>query len=99
MENSKEKIDRLLQFLLIIRVVRIAHTGYVSMSNGCGGYNLIHRLVIENYLGRKLKSRDIVHHKDGNKLNNRLENLEVMTQSRHVNIHRQDLLAGRGYGK
>lgn len=46
-----------------------------------------HRLVMEKFLGRKLERYEIVHHKDGNKRNNSLENLEVMTLSEHSRIH------------
>lgn len=54
-----------------------------------------HRVVAENALGRKLLRREIVHHKDGNIHNNDPSNLEVMTQSQHINEHRDDLMAGR----
>lgn len=29
-----------------------------------------HRLIMEEYLGRKLRPDEVVHHKDGNKQNN-----------------------------
>lgn len=32
--------------------------------------------------------REIIHHKDGDKLNNSIENLEVMTQAEHVRLHK-----------
>lgn len=46
-----------------------------------------HRRVAEETLGRPLKPGEIVHHKDGDKSNNRPENLEVMTQSEHIREH------------
>lgn len=46
-----------------------------------------HRRVAEVMLGRPLKSDEIVHHKDGDKSNNRPENLEVMTRAEHIREH------------
>lgn len=51
------------------------------------GYVLLHRVVLENHLGRLLDKSEVVHHKDGNKLNNSVDNLEVLTQSEHAKIH------------
>lgn len=49
-----------------------------------------HRLVMEQFLGRKLLPNEVIHHKDGNGLNNALENLELMEQSEHQNEHLMD---------
>lgn len=43
-----------------------------------------HRYIIEQYLGRKLIRNEVVHHKDGNKANNDIENLELTTLSEHT---------------
>ena len=47
----------------------------------------VHRLEIEKFLGRKLLSSEIVHHKDGNKLNNKINNLQILSRSEHAKIH------------
>lgn len=46
-----------------------------------------HRVVMERHLGRTLGRREIVHHRDGDRLNNSIDNLEVMTQSEHMALH------------
>lgn len=51
------------------------------------GYVLLHRVIMENYLGRLLNSNEIVHHKDGNKHNNTLSNLELMDSKEHNRMH------------
>jgi hypothetical protein len=47
-----------------------------------------HRYVMEQYLGRPLSRYEVVHHKDGNKRNNDINNLEVMDLSQHSKHHR-----------
>ena len=48
---------------------------------------LEHRYVMEQKLGRKLHSTEIVHHRDHNPLNNHLDNLELTTRSIHMALH------------
>ena len=70
-----------------------------------------HRLVIEEHLRKEgcvdylapvdgypdlyLSKNFIVHHKDENKLNNKIDNLEVMTLSQHTRLHQKDLCLHR----
>lgn len=55
-------------------------------------YILEHRLVMEKMIGRFLESNEVVHHKDGNRLNNSPENLHLFSENRHHLAHE---LAGR----
>jgi|SRR3990167_9542446 len=58
---------------------------YISVN---GKQVLEHRYVIEQKLGRPLKSHEVVHHKDGNKLNNNPNNLEVVNGiGKHNGMH------------
>ena len=46
-----------------------------------------HRLIMEQHLGRKLTSSEIIHHIDHNKLNNSLNNLQMTTIKEHSRHH------------
>jgi DNA-directed RNA polymerase specialized sigma24 family protein len=47
----------------------------------------VHRLVVEEHLGRPLTSDEVVHHIDHNPLNNDISNLKVMTRAEHLVHH------------
>ncbi|SDW23470.1 HNH endonuclease signature motif containing protein [Paenibacillus sp. PDC88] len=71
--------------------VKLSTQGYVLVkdpaSTRSDGYTLGHRLVMERFLGRKLLSYEDVHHIDGNKNNNRIENLKVLVRTEHMRHH------------
>lgn len=46
-----------------------------------------HRFVMQQHLGRSLQFNECVHHINGNKKDNRLENLEVISRSEHTKNH------------
>jgi endogenous inhibitor of DNA gyrase (YacG/DUF329 family) len=62
--------------------------GYLYIKVGPSKYELLHRLMLQYKLGRKLKDGESSHHINGDKLDNRTENLCVFdSNSSHVNYH------------
>ena len=57
--------------------------GYPTFASGMS----IHKAVVQNKIGRKLRSGEVVHHNDGNKSNFRKSNLSVMSRSFHSRLH------------
>lgn len=52
------------------------------------GYMGEHRLVMEKHIGRELETTEDVHHLDGDKTNNSLDNLMLFpTRSAHIKFH------------
>lgn len=51
-----------------------------------------HINVMQNYIGRKLKKNEVVHHINHNRKDNKIENLRLMTRSDHQSLHRKEQL-------
>jgi hypothetical protein len=60
------------------------------------GYVKRARLVMEKYLGRYLERNEIIHHLNGIRDDDRIENLVVTTNSRHLSIHHNHKYLGKG---
>lgn len=77
----------------------VASNGYVLIRVGIGhpmadvrGYAYEHRLVASHVLGRPLARGELVHHRNGDKTDNRPENLEVVRgNAGHLLHHRKHL--------
>ena len=67
---------------------RINSNGYYiisSVKKGCFE-KYLHRLIYEEHFGEIPKGY-FIHHKNGNKLDNRIENLEAISHAEHTRLH------------
>lgn len=69
--------------------IRISNGYYRISSKKERNYGkLLHRLIFEDFYG-EIPEGFVVHHKDGNKLNNCILNLQLMKKSEHDRLHNE----------
>lgn len=54
------------------------------------GYIMLHTIIMERSIGRYLKENEVVHHKNRNRQDNRIENLELMDKKKHMSMHMKE---------
>lgn len=70
----------------------VTTSGYVKLQFP-GFWELEHRVVMAKVYGRQLTSDENVHHKNGNRADNRFDNLELWTRPQLSGVRARDLVA------
>lgn len=72
----------------------ISKNGYIFIykpehpNSNSKGYIRLHRYIMSEHIGRPLREWERVHHINGDKTDNRLENLQLMTNTEHDRLTR-----------
>lgn len=78
-------------FNSLLKYSQRLHNGYYIVAPGTKRYGKfkykVHRLIFQLHFNVKLEIWEIVHHKDGNKLNNLIDNLELNSTEKHTSDH------------
>lgn len=70
--------------------VSLKPSGYYEITRGENKGRSLHVMIFEKRLGRRLLNDECIHHIDGDKTNNDINNLALMTRSAHARLHRHE---------
>lgn len=73
----------------------IKPNGYIEITTGENKGRSEHVVIMENMIGRRLYSNECVHHVNGDRSDNRIENLQLMYRSEHAAHHAKDNIKNR----
>jgi hypothetical protein len=87
--NRRPATTRMFQILSVVKGggYRYCRTDPPHPKQNSNGLYPLHRVLMENKLGRLLAANEDVHHEDEDKANDDPDNLEVLTKSEHGRLH------------
>lgn len=88
----REKINQSLRISGAARAkgVTVKPSGYVEYTRGEHKGRSVHVVKMEEFIGRRLAPNEEVHHRDHNRGNNKLSNLQLLTKSEHAALHARE---------
>ena len=87
MKQKRQKAEPRVLYINGYRLIYVPEYYRAMKSKGYNGYVYEHIWVTENSLGRHLSKDEYVHHLDGDKTNNRISNLIVLSARSHGKLH------------
>jgi len=85
--NNKISIGKLKSADINAAGISLKPNGYYEITRGVNKGKGLHVVIIEEHVGHEVPKGYIVHHINGIKTDNAIENLELMSRSEHSRIH------------
>lgn len=85
-QKARERIIRA-NSMKAKKMVRISENGYWVFTCGPNKGRCVHTVIMEEHIGRHIRKGECVHHINGNRTDNRIENLQLLTIGEHTKLH------------